>query len=483
MLARKNTGETDMKTGAFLIAFLAFVTLTAAQEDYATWSGHKTVILNTSATGANVTGNVLNFPVLIRLGSSDSAVFAQAGTGGASLRFTKADNSTRLSHQIEQWDGAGRSAVVWVLADTVHGNRRDKYIRMHWGKTGAADSSSGTQVFRVAHGFRAVWHMNGTTATSNENDATVNGLAATQTGSPSNVTGVIGGARSFNGTSSYLSAAGSATTLNFPVNGTYSVSAWVNATQLLSHGSIISKGDNAYALKLRNAATEWQFFEYDGTAWNSATAQQTFPEAGTWLHFTGVQNQFEAKIYINGVLDNPFGMTVVSGGTGRVETLDLAIGAQSGTTFSRYFTGVIDEVRVHGVSRDSNWARLEYQNQRPAGQTLVSLVDTIPTAIAPPGRTETAAGFGMKPLGAGLLFEVPEHKAARKIIVSLSDMWGRTVWSHTAGNAAGTSRIIWNGRAPNGGLVSSGVYVARVVMLDAANKPLRSIERKIPLTR
>ncbi|MCD6023885.1 MAG: hypothetical protein K0Q91_801 [Fibrobacteria bacterium] len=42
-----------------------------AQENYATWSQSRTYILNTTAGGANVAGQVLNFPVLVRLGAAE----------------------------------------------------------------------------------------------------------------------------------------------------------------------------------------------------------------------------------------------------------------------------------------------------------------------------------------------------------------------------------------------------------------------------
>src|SRR3982751_354311 len=70
--------------------------------DYSAWTNHKTITLNTTATGADVTTNQTNFPVLIRLGSNESAILA-GGNNGASIRFSKADNATPLPFQIESW--------------------------------------------------------------------------------------------------------------------------------------------------------------------------------------------------------------------------------------------------------------------------------------------------------------------------------------------------------------------------------------------
>src|SRR5690606_5944583 len=107
-----------------------------------------------------------------------------------------------------------------------------KALRMHWGNATAANTSSGPGVFRTADGFRAVWHMNGATAASNEPDATANGMTATQTGEPPAAAGIIGGARNFANTgttvSDYMRVLGSATTLLMPAGSNYSVSAWAN---------------------------------------------------------------------------------------------------------------------------------------------------------------------------------------------------------------------------------------------------------------
>jgi hypothetical protein len=68
-------GETTMNLKPFLkfpfagAAFAAFALFagTAAAQPYAAWNQNRVITLNTTSTGANVAGNVTNFPVLIRL--------------------------------------------------------------------------------------------------------------------------------------------------------------------------------------------------------------------------------------------------------------------------------------------------------------------------------------------------------------------------------------------------------------------------------
>src|SRR5690606_6889848 len=141
-------------------ALLIIAGAATAQENYSQWSFVKELTVNTTGAGINVPNNVVKYPLLVRLGAANAAIFTQAGANGASLRFTKADGTTRLPHSVDHWDPVGQSAAIWVLADTVYGNTVEGVdMRMYWGKVGAADSSKAAAVFDTANGFRAVWHL------------------------------------------------------------------------------------------------------------------------------------------------------------------------------------------------------------------------------------------------------------------------------------------------------------------------------------
>jgi Concanavalin A-like lectin/glucanases superfamily/Domain of unknown function (DUF2341) len=464
------------------LAALAFMSVGAtasmAQENYATaWSGHKNVILNTSSTqgGAGVTANVTGFPVLVRLGAADSAIFTQALSTGADLRFTKANNTTRLPHQIESWNAAGRTAAVWVLVDTVYGNRNAQYIRMHWGNASAADSSRSTQVFRTAAGFQAVWHMSGATDVANENDATGNAFTATAVNNPMPAAGVVGGARQFSGSQYFNTTGTESGPLNFPVNGNYTISAWINPVELAAHGVIVSKHDRQYAMKL-DQNNNLEFFEFNG-GWNAVNA---FADQGTWRHAVGIQRGAEAELYLDGMRVD-FGIINTASGNTRVENIQVVIGAEptSATAFRRYFIGLIDELRMSDVSRSADWVRLEYENQK-TGSTMVKLLDTVPTSLARAMRAGEA-GLGVKAYAGGLAFNITDRTAS-KARVTLVDMWGRTVWSQVADVRNGRT-VVWNGRTLGGQPAAQGVYAVRVNLLDEKGASYRVVERKVPLTR
>ena len=131
-------------TGAYMrLTATRNVRLTIAAENYAGWAQRDTLWLNTQANGAGTTENVLNFPVLVRLDSAGgfSSVFTQSVGRGRDLRFTKANNPTRLPHQVEQWDSAGRSASVRRATSASRASSAGRSGGRHKARNGESETS------------------------------------------------------------------------------------------------------------------------------------------------------------------------------------------------------------------------------------------------------------------------------------------------------------------------------------------------------
>ncbi|MBN1128088.1 MAG: DUF2341 domain-containing protein, partial [Chitinispirillaceae bacterium] len=125
--------------------------------DYYSWRHSRQLILNTTASGADVSGDVRHFPVLVRLNNANFD-FTQARRYGHDVRFAK-PNHEPLEYDIDTWDSASGTAAVWVRVDTVYGNSSSQYILMCWGNPNAEDQSNGSAVFDTGDGYRAVWHL------------------------------------------------------------------------------------------------------------------------------------------------------------------------------------------------------------------------------------------------------------------------------------------------------------------------------------
>ncbi len=452
-----------------------------AQENYTTsWSGHKYVIVNTLVAGT--VAPVVKFPLLVRLDSTNASLFTQSKSDGADIRFTKTNNTTRLPHQIESWNATARTAAIWVLVDTIPAERNNVALRIHWGNATAADSSNAARVFDTTNSFQAVWHMAGTT---NESDATLNAYTATQNGTPPSAPGAVGSGRVVT-SGNYFRAGGTASgKLNFPEGSDYSISAWVFANSLPSAGTVVSKHDNAYALKLNGESTNWEFFEF-GTdltvpGWNYVNAP-TDGETGVWKHLVAVHSALETALYVNGIrMDN--GVGTATSAAARVETRDVVIGAQpagSNTAVQRPFDGTVDEIRMSTAARDAEWIKLEYETQK-SGSTVVKLLDTVPVSLA--AVTRARAIFSVHAAGHGLTFRFggASEAGAVKARVGVMDMRGVTVSNRVSAIEGGT--LAWDGKDVGGQLAPQGVYAVRLSLLNARGELVRTLEKKVPLTR
>jgi biopolymer transport protein ExbB len=163
---------------ALLITLITtlFCNAAATADDYSAWTYCGSVVLNTTASGADISNNIIDFPVLVNL-TGNNFPFDKAKGSGEDVRFAKTDG-THLAYQIERWDSIGAAAAIWVKVDTVYGNNSSQKILMYWGKSDASDSSNGEAVFDTSDAFRGVWHLkDGYDATYRNNDGTNNGVS------------------------------------------------------------------------------------------------------------------------------------------------------------------------------------------------------------------------------------------------------------------------------------------------------------------
>ena len=121
------------------------------------WAYNTKVYVNTTATGANSTSDVTQFPAA---GAPLAANFnfSQANSDGSDLRFADTAGNL-LAYEIERFDATNKAAEVWVLLPTVNGNNNSQWFKMYWGKGTATSLSSGSSVFLTPDGFSGVWHM------------------------------------------------------------------------------------------------------------------------------------------------------------------------------------------------------------------------------------------------------------------------------------------------------------------------------------
>ncbi len=320
----------------------------------------KKLFFNTAASGANVSGDVLDFPVLIRLNSSNFN-FAQAQNGGADVRFSKS-NGVPLSFEVEQWDSASAQGAVWVKVDTVYGSNASQFIQMYWGKASAAAASSSSSVFDTLDGYRGVWHQG-----LGLSDATAyrdNGVDSSTT----DTAGIIGRCRRFDPANRSFITIPNETRFDMTTNITLSAWFMVDAISV-NWQTILAKGDSDYRLHCDSA---------DGLVCFSVTTADTADYgykdlAGTthitdhaWHFVCGVFDGTTMQTYVDGALQ---GTKVISMPT-VTDNWNLTIGNNQPRS-PRFFAGAIDEVRVMNTVAGANWVKLCYMNQKAQDALVV----------------------------------------------------------------------------------------------------------------
>lgn len=335
------------------------------------------IFLNTTSSGADVTGNVYGFPLLIRLSEGDFD-FNESENSGADIRFTKQDN-TVLPFEIERWDAASKQAEIWVRIDTVYGSDNSQFILMYWGKAASVLPLSQARVFDSSTGFRGVWHLS-----EEVSGVGAKGLYKDASGlcngddfiSSAGRTGIIGYGHEFNGISDYIKFDSPVTEF---LKGDVTISLWVNIHD--SGGTILSKLDSAdgwnegeSSLYLgdgtnnyHNAGLNGARPTFVGHSDDYAIATLSIPN-DYWCHLvytwkwngdsTGI-----SRFYIDGrevILSRD--SVVIRSGDGANAT--LRIGQPNCNESYSYFKGFMDELEISAAVRSADWIKLCYMNQR-----------------------------------------------------------------------------------------------------------------------
>jgi hypothetical protein len=179
--------------------------------------------------------------------------------------------------------------------------------------------------------------------------------------------GIIGGAQAFDGRASCFSMANTAAgPLNFPENGSYTVSAWICIDTLDSAlHTIVSKGNRQYSLGTV-ASNEWEFSVCPASGgWDITNSPAT---SKAWTYLVGVRHGAFQYLYVDGVCIDSTAANRYSG-VSRYTGDDLTIGKCPNDSLY-FFNGIIDEVSISGVMRGPAWIRLSFMNQKTNGKLV-----------------------------------------------------------------------------------------------------------------
>ena len=300
-----------------------------------------------------------NFPFLLHI-SSDTNLAESAQDDGDDIVFIlHSDNSTQLNHEIELFNGSSGELIAWVNIPKLNSSIDTKF----WIYYGNENSENQENIEKTwDSNFTMVQHLNeqnGTLfdSTSNNNDGSANG-------STYNATSKINGGYNFDGEDDYIDVG------KFDVIGDgITISVWFNANYLsttCSGSRLVSKATGASTYKhywMIGVVYSGNKFRFRLKTNEGGTKEQTVYtggiNTGEWYHFVATYDGSKMKIYKDGVL---LGKTSKTGEVSTSNTTEDWIGANPPNIYDPW-NGLIDEVRISNIGRDSNWIGLSYKNQ------------------------------------------------------------------------------------------------------------------------
>jgi hypothetical protein len=325
--------------------------------------------------------DLAEFPLLVNITSDDLKSVANGGrvqSGQGDDIVFRSSNCTKLDHEIEKYDATTGTLVAWV--NTALSVSTDTEVYMYYGDSSTnCPTENPTAVWD--DNYQAVYHMkedpSGTApqiydSTTNDHDGTSNGSMT----SGDQVAGQIGGGLDFDSTNDYINIG------NFMSSGISQVTmeAWVKKTDG-DDTRVVSKSDGTNATGTQHKIT----LRLSGSSPAISARLNTVNNVGvdlvsagtvaanTWTHVAWTYDGSAVQFYIDGASSNcQLGGNGGAGNsctpTGNIisSTRDIVIGNNDNIPNSRFFGGIIDEVRISDIARSAGWIATQVANQSNA---------------------------------------------------------------------------------------------------------------------
>jgi biopolymer transport protein ExbB len=344
---------TFLKT--FLAALLAFCTCAQAKDKWwdAAWSARRSITIDTTTTGANITEPIGGATVLLRF--FDANYPSGAKDDLSDLRFVATDGKTLLPFHVEKIDQLLGEAFVWVKLPEVKPNAKTPFW-MYYGSNDA--KAANLQDPKACYDAETVLVFHFAEDAQAAGDATKNANSAEAPGGKS-AGAQIGPGTAFLGTNPVPITA--SPSLLWTDNNPVTISVWVKVTVLQPDAVILSRRDaeKSFILGVNNGTP---FIEMGNK--RAAANQPLTPNS--WAHLAVVADAAKTTLYINGEQAAALG----SGVPGMNTQLTLGGDTRQGATG---ITGELDELQIHKIARTPGFIQLAALGQGgdKAGKVIV----------------------------------------------------------------------------------------------------------------
>ncbi|MEJ2196577.1 MAG: DUF2341 domain-containing protein, partial [Ignavibacteriaceae bacterium] len=328
------------------------------------WAYKKLITIDYTKVSSTLT----DFPVLVSVTDDelkDSDNGGQIQPDGDDILFILTDG-TRLSHEIEKYDGSIGQLVAWVKIPSLSSSA-DTEFYLYYGNSTCSSQQDTVNVWDS--NYKGIWHLeeNGDGSVDEFRDRTINGNHGRggngDTSMVPNQTtlGKISNAQDFDASDDFILVDYSE---SINITDDITISAWIKRNVLDDYGDIISKTDGGagtvydYTFFIaENAAPDYVVFWSDQTTPIYLVSDDPI-DTTKWYYVVVTRSGSTVAFYIDGIYSGGGTMT----GTFGNDPNPLLLG-DSGFSGGGEFNGMIDEVRVSNSPRDSSWIATEYRNQ------------------------------------------------------------------------------------------------------------------------
>jgi hypothetical protein len=303
-----------------------------------------------------------DFPLLISGKYTYLATAAYEGDvinpNGWDIIFTSdAAGLVKLDHEIDTYDPTTGTVNFWVRIPALS-HTEDTTIYMWYGN-GAITTTQENKVGVWKNGYLSVYHFSTTDVTNDSGPSAYNlSVAGSGTTGFGSVPAKIGAGYSFNGNDAdYLFH--EAVTGYPRGSASATLEAWASTSSSANNG-VVAYGANSF--NGSRIALYWGETG-DGLDFENMGAGEVVSNDSRWHHLVasysgGAITSSSVTLFVDGVQHSTQGS-----GKPDVTTDELKIGGTPTVTFCCAYAGLVDEVRISGVTRSADWVATEYNNQ------------------------------------------------------------------------------------------------------------------------
>jgi biopolymer transport protein ExbB len=321
------------------------------------WEYRKELMLDTSATGANISGELQNVPVLVRLHTGNFSYFLDIQPKGEDIRFIAGDDQTPLKFNIERFDAINEMALIWVLLPEVKPGGQETSIWMYYGNQTAvaAEDVSGSYGPQQT----LVYHFND--GKIPPLDATAYNNRTSQFDAQLNVPTLIGNGSSFDGQMNFV-IADSPVLVTDPAQG-WTWSAWLKIDEEQLDTFVFERSSDSGRLVLGIDGISLYASSVDASGNQIETPRTAQLTVGGWHHVALTIGASRMSLFVDGN-EVSYADTVLP-----VLQGDIVIG--SSAAGSNGFIGTLDELNLYNVSRSASWFQAAISSQGPAANLII----------------------------------------------------------------------------------------------------------------